>query len=84
MIIQLLIIALVSMVNALTSVFPLVTQIPFGIDDILTTGMGYIVFISGVIPPLGIMLNGFLFYYTFKLSLKLVAMIPIIRGLLHK
>jgi len=72
------------MVNALTAVFPTVTQLPFGIDSVLSTGMGYVVFVGQVFPPVQSMLNGFLFYYTFKLGLKLVAMIPIIRGLLHK
>jgi len=84
MLIQLFLIAIISLVNALTWVLPTVTELPFGIDGILVTGMGYIVFLSTVFPPLGTMLTGFLVYYGFKLSLKLVAMIPIIRGLLHK
>jgi len=84
MLLHLLIISLISVLNALTFFLPTVTALPFGIDTILTTGMGYIVFIIGVFPPLGIMLNGLIFYYGFKLSLKLVAMIPILRGMLHK
>jgi len=84
MLIQLLLISLISLVNALTSWMPTVTELPFGIDPILTTGMGYIVFIGTVFPPIQSMLNAFVFYYTFKLGIKFVAMIPIVRGMLHK
>lgn len=84
MLIQLLLVSLISLLNALTVILPTVVELPFGIDDILTTGMGYIVFIIGVFPPLGIMLNGLIFYWTFKIGLKFFAMIPILRNMLHK
>lgn len=84
MLIQLFVISLISLFNALTSIFPTVTALPFGIDDILVTGMGYVVFIISVFPPLGIMLNGLIFYWSFKLGLKFFAMIPVIRHMLHK
>lgn len=84
MLIQLLLISLISILNALTWVLPTVTTLPFGIDAILTTGMGYFVFIAAVFPPLAAIMSGFLFYFGFKLGLKLVAMLPIIRNLLHK
>lgn len=61
-----------------------VTTLPFGIDAILVQGMGYIWFIVSVFPPLGIIIDGLLFVLTFKLALKLVAMIPIVKGLLYK
>jgi hypothetical protein len=64
--------------------FPVVTQLPFGIDGVLTTGMGYVWFMANIIPPIGIMLNGFLFLIGFKIVLKIIAMVPIIRGMLHK
>jgi len=75
---------LVQIINYLTAWMPTVQTLPFGIDAILTTGMGYVHFIGGVFPPITSMLEGFLFYYAFKLVLKLVAMFPIIRGMLHK
>ena len=61
-----------------------ITQLPFGIDAILVQAMGYIWFIVSVFPPLGIIIEGLLFVFGFKLALKLIAMIPIIKGLLYK
>jgi len=84
MIVYLLLSMVVALLNGATWILPTVTTLPFGIDPILSTGMGYIVFIISVFPPLGLLLNGFLFYYGFKLTLKFIAMIPILRGMLHK
>jgi hypothetical protein len=46
--------------------------------------MGYVWFIVSVFPPLGIIIEGLMFVFGFKVALKLIAMIPIIKGLLYK
>lgn len=60
------------------SLFPKVTALPFGIDSILVQGSGYIHFLVGVIPPLGIMLNGLLYIIGFKILMMFIRIIPII------
>lgn len=84
MLIQLLLGIPLSVLNALASFLPKVFVLPFGIDSVLVQGMGYVHFLAGLIPPIGLMLDAFLFVIGFKLSLKLFAMIPILRGMLHK
>ena len=61
-----------------------ITTLPFGIDAFLQTGMGYFYSLVAIIPPLGIILSGFLWVIGFKLLLKLLAMIPVIKGVLYK
>ncbi len=84
MILQFLATLLIGLINALTSFFPLVTTIPF-VDSYLVTGIGYIRFIGVYFPPLLVILQMFLYYIVFvKIPLKVIAMIPIMRGFLHK
>lgn len=75
---------LVSIFNALTSFLPEVDVLPLGIDSILVQGVGYINFLKVVFPPIGTIYTGFLVIMGFKLTLKVIAMIPIIKGLLYK
>jgi len=58
--------------------FPIVTELPFGSDAILSTGMGYIHFVIAVFPPLGIMLSGFLVIIGFKMLMLVLRAVPII------
>lgn len=75
---------LIAFFNGLTSFFPTVSLLPFGIDVILLSGVGYVRFIATVFPPLGSLLTAFLIYLGVIVTLKVVAMIPIIKGLLYK
>jgi len=70
----------------LIDIFPQLNAnvLPFGIDAILVQGMGYIYFLVGIIPPLELMLQAFIYVIMWKLALKLIAMLPIIRGILHR
>jgi len=61
-----------------------VDKLPFGIDDVMVQGMGYVHFLSTLFPPIGVMLSAVLFVIGFKIFLKIIAMIPIIRGILYK
>lgn len=61
-----------------------VSTLPFGIDSILVQGMSYFKFLITVFPPFGVLWEALLLVIGFKILLKLIAMIPIVRGLLHK
>jgi hypothetical protein len=67
-----------SIISTFSSVLPDASVLPFGIDAILVSGFGYIHFLSNLVPPLQIMLNGFLFVFGFKLVMMVVRAIPII------
>lgn len=65
----------------LTAVFqyvPVITELPYGIDSILVTGMTYLHAIIAVFPPLGIMLSGFLIILGFKTLMLVLRAVPII------
>lgn len=65
--------------------FPVnITTLPFGVDALLSQAMGGFYSFVGLFPPLGIMFTGFMFVVGFKIALKFVAMIPIVRGMLYK
>jgi len=61
-----------------------VEKLPLGIDAVLVQGVGYIRFLIGVFPPFGPLYAALLWVIGFKVLLKIVAMIPVVRGLLHK
>lgn len=84
MIIQFLLSIPVFLLQGFNSIFPDASVLPFGIDSIFVQGMGYIRFIMEVFPPLQSMYNGLVWYIGFILLLKVIAMIPILKGLLHK
>jgi len=64
--------------GAVFSFFPVVTELPWGIDSILVTGMGYLRFIIGLVPPLGIMFSGFVVIVLFKMTMVVFRAVPII------
>lgn len=59
-------------------IVPKVDTLPFGVDVHLVNGFGYIQFIMTFIPPIGLMVEAFLFVIGFKIALKLVMMVPFI------
>lgn len=69
MLIYLLLQAIGFIIGAVLSIFHGIVflQWPFGINTILITGMGWVSYLIEVFPPLGIILNGFLFYMGFRL-----------------
>lgn len=64
--------------------WPVITELPFGIDAVLVQGMGYFNFLRSVFPPFDALVEGILFVFWFKLTVKLIALIPIVRNILHK
>lgn len=71
-------------ITGVIGVLPAVEELPFGIDLLLIQGFGYLHYMSDVFPPINTLLDAILFVISFKLFLKLVAMVPLVRGLLHK
>jgi len=57
---------------------PVVTTLPFGIDAILVSGIANVYYITTYIPPLGIILDGFLFVLGWKTTLFFLRMFHII------
>lgn len=69
-----------------TTIFPFMDNylLPFGIDAILVQGMGYVRFLSTVFPPVEVLLEAIVIVIMWKMLLKFIAMIPVLRNLLHK
>jgi len=84
MIVALLLLLPLALLNSLSLLVPAVEVLPFGIDAYLVQGIGYLRFIIAVFPPMGAIYNAFLFVLTFKLGLKLFAMIPLVSRILYK
>jgi hypothetical protein len=70
--------AITGILDWYVKLIPTTNVLPFGIDDYLITGMGYIRFITVFFPPLGTLITAFLVYLGFILSLRLAKIIPII------
>jgi len=70
-------------VYVLLAPFPQVALLPFGLDDILTAGMGYFNFIQALVPPIHIIWLGFLWVMGWKMSLLVMRFIPVVRNLVR-
>lgn len=68
----------IMIINVFTAWIPKISTLPFGLDEILTQGFGYLQFIILLIPPIGAMYTAFLWVVGFKISMRLVLMIPIV------
>lgn len=71
MILTLLISVVIAALDFLFSFFDLVTELPFGMDEVLLSFMGYVHALIEVIPPLGTVWNVILSMLLVKLSLFL-------------
>jgi len=70
-----------SVLGAIFYILPNVDVLPFGIDAILVQGAGYIAFLGDLVPPLGYLVDVFVFYIGFLLLLKVMKLVPIIRNM---
>jgi len=66
--------------NAVFSFLPKVTQLPFGADAFLLTAVGYFNFVVYLVPPLGVMMQVFLAYMGFKVTLVILNLLKIYRS----
>lgn len=74
----------ITLLNAATSWLPQVTALPLGLDAILIQGMGYLLFLFDFFPPFQALWNAFIIVMSFKIGLKMFAMIPVLRHMLFK
>jgi len=72
---------IVSVLGALFYVLPSVEKLPFGIDEVIVQGAGYLSFLGDLIPPLGYLVSAFVFYIGFLMLLKVMKLVPIIRNM---
>jgi len=72
-------IMLLGLIVSLAGMIPQVTELPFGIDEVLTTGVGYVKYLGVVIPPIAIMYGGFQVILNFKVVMLVLRLFRIIR-----
>lgn len=58
-----------NLVNAVFAFLPVVDELPFGMDDALTTAMGYFNYITTFFPFLQTLINVVLIYVSYKVLL---------------
>jgi len=82
-----LIYALITVVTMMLSVFtvwfPIVNELPWGLDSYILSGFSGIYTLSEYFPPLGMVLDGFLIYMGFKFGMLIFKMIPFIGKAYH-
>jgi hypothetical protein len=71
---------ILSLINGMFNAFswPVVTQLPFGIDPILVGGFGNLYYLINSFPPLGIILSGFIWVLGWKIGLFFLRMFHIV------
>lgn len=69
MILYLVIQALLFILSLIFAVFPTVETLPWGVDSVLSDGMGYYRTLMDVFPPLSTVLNAVLIYIGYKLAI---------------
>ena len=50
--------------------------LPFGIEDHIVTGTGYVRFVATLFPPLSLFIEAFLWIVVWKITLRLARIIP--------
>jgi hypothetical protein len=68
----------ITFVNSLTSWIPHVEALPFGLDSLLSNGFSYFFYVVTVVPPLETLYNAFLWVVGFKITMRLLLMIPLV------
>jgi len=70
---------LTNILQWLSSVLPIATTLPFGFDDLMVNGIGYLKYATNGFPPLGTLLTAFSIYLGFIVALKIIKLVPVIR-----
>jgi len=66
------------LLTAVFSFLPVVEELPFGLDNTFSTGMGYYESIALFFPPFSVILTAFLAYLSFKTTLIILRLFKII------
>jgi len=69
MILFLLIQMLIYVFSLVLAPFPVVTELPWGVDAFFSDGMGYYRYLAEFFPPFSTVLQAFLLYIAFKLAI---------------
>jgi len=69
MIITLFLRVIIMIVGGIVHFFPTVTELPWGVDGYLTTGVGLYYRLADLVPILSVVMDVFLIYIGFKLSM---------------
>jgi len=81
------ILALLNVLKLILSVFTVwfepVSELPWGLDAYFVTGFSGFYSLAEIFPPLGIVIQAFVIYVLFKLSLLIFKMIPVIGKAYH-
>lgn len=72
-----------SIIKWLNTFLPPVQSLPWGIDSVLVSGVGYVRYITVYFPPLGTLISAFLIYIGFIFLFKIIGLIPIVRNILN-
>lgn len=72
MIIYYLLVAVGTILSAFTSWLPIVEELPLGMDNALSTAVGWIRYLQTVLWPLNVIIACFLWYAAFKVSLMVI------------
>lgn len=87
MIVELIFYILIQIVTKLTLFLPGAGQvplkIPWGMDDILVTGVMGFKTIAQAFPPFTIVLNAFIIYFLFRIGLQLFKALPLLGRTVH-
>lgn len=75
MIVYLIMLSIGNVLSIMFSFLPSVTTLPYGIDPIAVQAMGYVRAMIVIFPPLGVILQAFLYYLGFRLILAIVKVI---------
>jgi len=75
MIITLFLRVIIMIVGGITHFLPKVTELPWGVDGYLTTGVGLFYRINDLIPILGVVMQAFLIYLGYKAVMLFVKVI---------
>jgi hypothetical protein len=84
MIIDTIIRLFISMIQAFFGMFPVITELPWGTDSIVTNAVGLFKGFALIFPPLQLILNIVLIYIGFKLMIMLWSVVPFFGKMVHR
>lgn len=67
-----------SVLGIILSFFPVVTELPLGMDGYLSTSMNYFRYFAEIVPPFALIFNAFLFYMYFKIIMLTLRVFKVI------
>jgi len=72
MIFSFILLAVTSFLSFVFAMFPTVTELPWGVDNFVVSGVGYYKALMHFFPPFSTVLNAFLIYIGFRLGILIL------------